>query len=110
MIVKMLRKQLLYLGCEVIEATGVSEALELFRQHADSIDAVITDLTMPGMTGIELAQKLHAIRGTLPVILSTGYSEESMVENARKHGISKIIYKPFSQSDLTKVLNEVMNS
>lgn len=60
-------------GYEVICASSAREALELFAQHGQQVDLVVTDESMPGMTGIELAQQLFTLAPQLPIILCSGY-------------------------------------
>ena len=64
-----------------------TEALELFQKDPDNYDLVITDMTMPGMTGDRLAQKILEIRHDIPIILCSGYSEHISEEKAKKIGI-----------------------
>ena len=85
------------LGYEVIGRTSSLEALELFRARPDRFDLVITDMTMPNMTGSELAQQLMRIRPDIPVILCTGFSEAITQEKARALGVREFIMKPIIQ-------------
>ena len=98
------RRMLLHLGYQV-DVTGDSvEALALFTNAPQAFDLVITDMTMPNMTGEELAQRLLAIRPDLPIILCTGYSEKITPEKAHRLGIRDFILKPLTIDQLaTKV-------
>ncbi len=97
-------QMLRHLGYRVIAAGGSLEALELFRRSPEAFDLVITDMTMPHMTGEELARQLLAIRADLPIILCTGYSEKITPENARQMGIRDYLLKPLTIGQLaTKV-------
>ncbi|MDJ0669013.1 MAG: response regulator [Desulfobacterales bacterium] len=89
------------LGYEVCACTSSLEALEAFRPDPDRFDILVTDLTMPDMTGIHLAQKLRALRHHLPVVVCTGYSEQITPENARSLGINGYLYKPLVLSTLS---------
>ncbi|WP_300669643.1 ATP-binding protein [Desulfoluna sp.] len=80
-------------------ANGLT-ALTAFKKAPDAVDLVLTDLTMPGMTGNELAQNLLALRPELPVILGSGYSELMTLENSQKIGIAECLQKPIIISDL----------
>ena len=75
-------------------------ALEKFRSEPESVDLVITDQTMPDMTGAELAGKLLSINSDLPIILCTGYSESINEESARLLGIAEYLNKPVSSVQL----------
>lgn len=81
------------LGYRVTASTSSSRAWGEFRARPENFDLVITDLTMPAMTGIELAEAVLALREDIPVILTTGYSE-SMTDKAQKLGIRQCLMKP----------------
>lgn len=89
--------------------TGLA-ALDRFEEDPDSVDLVITDMTMPGISGGKLASKLLEIRNDLPIILCTGYSEMMSEEKALKLGIRKYIEKPVSPLNLAKLIREVLDS
>ncbi|MGO9214987.1 MAG: PAS domain S-box protein [Syntrophales bacterium] len=97
------------LGYEVIGRTGSMEALELFRERPDSFDLVITDMTMPNMTGSELAQQLMRIRPDIPVILCTGFSEAMTQEKARAIGVRDFIMKPIVQRQIAEAIRRVLD-
>ena len=82
------------LGYRVEGRTSSLEALELFRTEPERFDLVITDMTMPNMTGLELAQELMRIRPDIPVILCTGFSELVTAERAKSLGLKEFIMKP----------------
>jgi signal transduction histidine kinase/CheY-like chemotaxis protein len=88
------------LGYKVTIRTSSVEALELFIEQPDKFDLVITDMTMPNMTGDELAGKLMSIREDIPVILCTGYSERISKERAHDLGIKEFILKPIVMREL----------
>jgi CheY-like chemotaxis protein len=99
---------------EVLDANGYRAtvyanpraALEAFRTAPADFDAVITDQTMPGMTGVELVRELLALRPTLPVIMASGYSDKVDAETAEKHGIHRFFYKPVESTTLLAALRE----
>ncbi len=93
-------QMLRHLGYRVVTAGGSREALDLFRQMPDAFDLVITDMTMPHMTGEELARQILAIRPHLPVILCTGFSQKITPENARRLGIRDYLLKPLTIEQL----------
>jgi CheY-like chemotaxis protein len=82
------------LGYDVTETTNGLEALEIFKSSPCRFDLVITDMTMPNMTGIELAQEIMRIRPGMPVILCTGFSDAITPEKARDVGLREFIMKP----------------
>jgi PAS domain S-box-containing protein len=96
------------LGYEVTTRTSSMEALELFRTKPDQFDLVITDMTMPHMTGERLANELMNIRSDIPVIICTGYSELISEEKAKEMGIRAFVMKPLVIRDLAKTVRGVL--
>jgi PAS domain S-box-containing protein len=96
------------LGYIVTLKTSSLEALELFRNQAGEFDLVITDQTMPVMTGLSLAKEMLKIRPELPIILCTGYSEQVNEENAKALGIKAFLMKPIMMQEMAKVLRKVL--
>jgi CheY-like chemotaxis protein len=96
------------LGYEVTTRTSSIEALELFRAKPDQFDLVITDMTMPHMTGDKLAQKIMKVRPDIPIIICTGYSERITEGTAKGMGIKAFAMKPIVLSDLAKTVREVL--
>ena len=82
------------------------KALETFREHAADFDLLVTDQTMPGLTGVELAREALAIRPDIPVILCTGYSEVVSPEEALQVGICEYVLKPTDFRKLAKSILE----
>ncbi len=97
------------LGYRVNVRTSSVEALELFRSKPDDFDLVITDMTMPNMTGDELAIELMKIRSDIPVILCTGYSKKISDKNSAAIGIKAFAYKPIVKADLAKTVRKVLD-
>ncbi|RLB76707.1 MAG: hypothetical protein DRH24_17435 [Deltaproteobacteria bacterium] len=97
------------LGYTVSIRTSSKEALELFRTKPNDFDLVITDMTMPNMTGDSLANELMKIRPDIPVILCTGYSKNITDETAAKIGIKAFAYKPIVKADLAKIVRKVLD-
>ena len=91
-------------GYRVTVCPSGVEAAALFQEHPDQYDLVITDMTMPHMTGAELAQKLLAIRPDIPIILCTGYSDLINREKALAMGVREYLQKPV----LMRVLLETL--
>jgi len=97
------------LGYDVVTRTSSIEALEAFRAQPDRFDIVITDQTMPNMTGAELAQELLYIRPDIPVILCTGYSYMISEDEARANGIRDYVMKPIVLNDMAKVIRKALD-
>jgi PAS domain S-box-containing protein len=98
------------LGYDVVGTTQAIEALHLFQIRPFDFDLVITDMTMPKMTGDELARKIFGIRQGMPVIICTGFSAKLTEESAREIGISAFVMKPFGVADLARTIRKVMDS
>jgi CheY-like chemotaxis protein len=97
------------LGYQVTVRSSSLEAMELFHAKPDEFDVVITDMTMPNMTGDKLAGKITKIRSDIPVILCTGFSERMSQGNALSSGFSEFIMKPVALEKLSKTLRKVLN-
>jgi len=108
-IAKMGSKILQQLGYSVTSRTSSVEALELFRTKPYEFDLVVTDMTMPNMTGDKLATELMKIRSNIPVIICTGYSKKITEEVALEIGIKVLVYKPVVKADLAKTVRKVLD-
>ena len=97
------------LGYRVTATKKSSDALKIFKNKTASFDLVITDQTMPGLTGNKLAQKLLDIRPDIPIILCTGYSSTLSVKEIYDIGIQKIMKKPLIEHDLAHTVRIVLN-
>jgi CheY-like chemotaxis protein len=109
MLVTVAQQSLGRLGYEVVSRTSPVEALELFKAKPNYFDIVITDQTMPVMTGDLLARKLLAIRPDLPIIICTGYSETIDHVRAKKMGIKAFILKPILINDLAAAVRNALS-
>ena len=96
------------LGYKVTARTSSIEALEAFRNKSDSFDLVITDMTMPNMTGKDLAKELMSIRSDIPIILCTGFSEQIDEKRAKEMGIRAFIMKPVVMRDIANTIRQVL--
>ncbi|HVN71854.1 MAG TPA: response regulator [Desulfomonilia bacterium] len=97
------------LGYQVTATSSSTQALELFRKDPGRYDVVVTDMTMPEMTGDRLSQEMMEIRPDLPVILYTGYSEYMSEEQAKAMGIREFILKPFGMRDMAHAIRKVLD-
>lgn len=109
-LVEIARDILERLGYEVVIRTSSVEALELFRAKADTFDLVITDMTMPNMTGDKLSKELMKIRSDIPIILCTGYSERISEEKAKSMGIREFVMKPLVMKELAKTVRKALDN
>jgi PAS domain S-box-containing protein len=107
-IVDMVKEMLETLGYKTVSRYSSSDALEAFRARAESFDLVITDMTMPHMTGIDLAREIFMIRPNTPLILCTGFSETVDENKVISLGIKKLLMKPVSMRDLATTVSKVM--
>ncbi len=90
--------------------TESPDALKALTQQPDQYDLVITDLTMPDLSGLELAEAVKAIRPDMPVILSTGFSELLDEQEARSRGVDIILSKPLSMNDLKAGIEKALQN
>jgi PAS domain S-box-containing protein len=97
------------LGYKVLTKTNSLEALEIFKKDPHKFDLVITDQTMPIMTGEVLAKKLMQIRPEIPVILCTGFSHTITAKEALSMGIREFIMKPFINHDIAQLVRKVLD-
>jgi signal transduction histidine kinase len=109
MLVDLAEKVLSELGYAVMCTSNGLDALKLVQEKGSEIDILVTDQTMPGMTGVELAKEALTIRRDLPVILCTGYSSEIDREKAAAIGISRFVMKPYGAREIGKLIREVLD-
>ena len=97
------------LGYDVVVRNSSIEALELFKEKKDHFDLVITDMTMPHMTGEKLAEQLMQIRSDIPVILCTGFSFMIDEQKALDMGIRAFISKPILKREIAEAIRKVLD-
>ena len=97
------------LGYTVTAITSSHEALEIFRNSPEAYDLVVTDMTMPKMTGDRLAKEILAIRPDIPIIISTGYSERITPDTANALGIKEMIMKPAVVGEIATTVRRVLD-
>ena len=111
-------KSIMDLGRQVLEQLGYQveainssvEALELFKAGPETFDLIITDMTMPKMTGAKLAQEILAVRPDMPMILCTGFSESINEEKALAIGFKEYIMKPISIDQIARSIRRALDS
>ncbi len=97
------------LGYHVTGFTSPEEALRHFEAHGGEVDIVLTDLSMPGMTGIEFSRRLLAQRSSLPILLLSGFSGKWTPERVAEVGLSGVVAKPLSSSALANALRRALD-
>jgi PAS domain S-box-containing protein len=95
-------------GYKVTAVTDSREALEVFRSQPEKFDLLITDQTMPGLTGADLAKAVLEIKPSLPIIMCTGHSDIVSEEEAVGLGIKKYVFKPLHKDELLDAVQEVL--
>ena len=108
-IVRMVQQMLESLGYHVTVRTSSLDAFEVFCTQPDKFDLVITDQTMPNITGTELAHKLMGIRPDIPIILCTGFSEVITEEKAKAIGIREYVMKPVVKREMASAIRKTLD-
>lgn len=98
-----------HLGYDTLAVSNPLEALEIFRSNPERIDLVITDFTMPHMTGEVLARSIFEIRPSMPIILATGYDQKISEVTARGIGICEFLLKPWRVNDLAGAVRRALD-
>ncbi|MBF0376159.1 MAG: response regulator [Desulfamplus sp.] len=99
-----------YLGYNVVPIVGSIEALETFRTNPYQFDIVITDLSMPKMSGDQLAIELIKIRPDIPIIISTGFAEQVSIKMVQSIGIKSVLTKPFTVKEISSAIRKALNN
>ena len=97
------------LGYKVQTATTPQDALDRFALNPDHFDLVITDMTMPQMTGVELFEKLMDIRPDIPIIICTGYSSLVDEDKAKELGLAAYVMKPINIREIAQTIRKVLD-
>lgn len=105
----LVKQMLERLGYQVSVFTSSEEALSSFKQNPDSFDLIISDLTMPHMTGDQLSRELLLIKPNIPIIICTGFSEKIDEGVVKSIGIKAVLMKPPVKSDLAKMIRKVLD-
>ncbi|MBU0908812.1 MAG: response regulator, partial [Proteobacteria bacterium] len=109
-IIQIERRMLEDLGYQVMAFSDSQEALQAFLTMPDKFDLIITDMTMPHLTGTELAKRVMQERADIPIILSTGFSDLMNEEQAKALGIRQYIMKPIVRKELAAVVHKVLHT
>lgn len=108
-ITQMSKKILEKLGYQVEAKLNPTDALALFKSNPDFFDIVITDMTMPQMTGTQLSERLKEIRSDIPIIICTGHSSLIDEVKAKQLGIVGFLTKPVSMSQISKEIRRILD-
>ena len=109
LVVDVLQEMLKSQGYRITTADGSLKALETFRKAPRDFDLVITDMTMPKLTGERLSQEIKKIRTDIPIILCTGYSDKLADKSALDFGVQDFMVKPIKQADLVRTVRNVLD-
>ncbi|HEY3155213.1 MAG TPA: PAS domain S-box protein [Candidatus Eisenbacteria bacterium] len=101
------RDMLQYLGYEVLEASSGDEAIRVFERHRDAIRAVVTDIVMPGMSGVDLARHLVSMKPGLKVLLVSGYTKDSLADGFEEDGFA-FLQKPYMLEEIRRGLADLL--
>jgi PAS domain S-box-containing protein len=107
-VVRMVRLVLEKLGYRITACTGSIEALKVFSENPAGFDLVITDMTMPAMTGAQLSRELKSIRPGIPVILCSGFSDQLTDEKLRALGVQGFLLKPLLRHKLATTIRKAL--
>lgn len=107
-LVELNRQRLMRLGYDVVATTSSMEALHIFREGPDAFDLVITDQTMPNLTGMDLATELLKVRSDIPIILCTGHSDAVSPDSIQKAGIKALLMKPVDKRGIAEAVRRAL--
>ncbi len=110
MLVDLNGERLSRLGYDVVTTTSSTKALELFENEPHGFDLVISDYTMPHLTGLDLAERMWKTRPDIPIIICTGHNDNVLFESAKKTGVEEFLLKPQSRDDLARTIRKVLES
>ena len=108
---EMVLQMLTRLGYQIETFNNSQDALNAFQQNPGKYDLLISDLTMPNMTGLQLSQAIQLIDDQFPIIIMTGYGNSNLTELSKKEaGIRHVLKKPLVRKDLAKLIRDVFAS
>jgi len=107
-LVELMRSQLEIRGYRVTAFASPMDAWLHFSSHASDFDIVVTDLTMPQLSGADLAERILRLRPDMPIVMATGYGTSQQEERARDMGLRRLLMKPFSMALLDEAIQEAL--
>jgi two-component system cell cycle sensor histidine kinase/response regulator CckA len=108
-LVFLMKRMLEHLGHRISAFTSSDDALAAFTAAPDEFDLVLTDMSMPGMSGIEFAQSVLAVRPGTLVVIATGHIQNKDVERARVAGVHAVIQKPNTLAEMTSTVTQLLD-
>jgi len=108
-VMAMATRLLEHLGYKVTSQTNSVNALEVFLSSPDEFDLVITDYTMPKLTGIDLAREVRRIRPDMRIVLCTGFSEKITPDGVKELGM-ELLMKPYSVREISEVVRKILEA
>ena len=107
--IRMLGKATLeQVGIKVITANDGMEAVDIFKKHADEINLILMDMTMPRLNGDEAFKQIHQYRSDVKVILSSGYSEQDATQKFSRSALGGFLQKPYRPEDLIIKVKDIL--
>jgi CheY-like chemotaxis protein len=108
-VVRLLTQKVLeHAGYNVLSASDGKEGLGIYRRHHEKIAAVVLDMTMPGMGGLEVLKHMKKINQNVRVVLCSGFSKNEAVRTVSGEAVAAFLHKPFEPKDLLKILRETV--
>jgi len=108
-VIKLEKQMLERLGYQITSRSSSLDAVEVFRSNPNAFDIVITDVSMPNMTGDQLAKELLAVNPDIPIIILTGFSERINKHTIETLGIKGLLMKPVVTSDMALEIRRVLD-
>lgn len=109
-LVDVIRGILTFMGYQVTTSNSSNEALVKFTAAPADFDLVLTDMTMPDLTGIQLSNRLREIRPEIPIVLCTGYSHQLINRRPEELGLKAIVMKPIQTGELARTIRMVLDA
>jgi DNA-binding NtrC family response regulator len=109
-LVSLTEETLAELGYEAVGFDSSVGALAAFREAPDRFDAVLSDETMPELSGSDLATRVRALRSDIPIVLMSGYAGSRLVDRARRAGVTEILRKPLQRRDIAECFGRILGA
>ncbi len=96
-------------GYKVTSFNRSVEAIEFYRNNYDDFDLILTDIAMPELTGVAIAQEISTIKNDIPIIFCTGYNADSTVNNLNLKNVTRVLTKPILSRDLLRAIRQALD-